>query len=76
MVKVMEKEGFSVEYLRGFNDAMELILNRYNKLGLRKELQENCKNCKIIEEAAKIQEAIIEKYHEKLKENLCLILDK
>ena len=73
MVKVMEKEGFSVEYLRGFNDAMELILNRYNKLGLRKELQENCK---IIEEAAKIQEAIIEKYHEKLKENLCLILDK
>ena len=66
----MGKESFSVEYLHGFNDAIELILNRYNYLGLRKELQKNCKNCKIIKEIIKIQGIIIEEYLKKIKEHL------
>ena len=69
----MGKESFSIEYLRGFNDALNLVFDTYNRLGITKKIPEECKKCKVINEISKLFNIAQESYLHKIRGQLMFI---
>ena len=66
-------ENLSIEYLRGFNDALNLVFDIYNRLGLTKKIPEKCEKCKVINEISKLFNIAQESYLHKVRGQLMYI---
>jgi len=66
-------ENLSIEYLRGFNDALNLVFDTYNRLGITKKIPEKCKECKVINEISKLFNIAQESYLHKVQGQLMYI---
>jgi len=66
-------ENLSIEYLRGFNDALNLVFDTYNRLGIAKKIPEECKKCKVINKISKFFNIAQESYLHKIRGQLMYI---
>ena len=66
-------ENLSIEYLRGFNDALNLVFDTYNQLGITKKIPEECRKCKMINEISKLFNIAQESYLHKVRGQLMYI---
>jgi len=60
----------STEYARGFTDALEYVFSIFNKLRARGKLDNNCENCKLVEEIDKLRSFAKDKEFEKIETEL------